>query len=144
MQTQTLRIVVALLVTVVIMLFFYTNREKDMYSKSAEPAVAQIMTEISGWEKNVLLRHLAPEAKQTFTDEQLKDWLNLYREFGRFRSIKEINFSRVASAFGLFGDKKINYFGVAHFSTGEINFNITLIERGGYFLVYNLALTKVT
>ena len=144
MQTQTLRIVVALLVTVVIMLFFYTNREKDMYSKSAEPAVAQIMTEISGWEKNVLLRHLAPEAKQTFTDEQLNDWLNLYREFGRFRSIKEINFSRVASAFGLFGDKKINYFGVAHFSTGEFNFNITLIERGGYFLVYNLALTKVT
>lgn len=144
MQIQTLRIVVALMVTVVIMLFFYTNREKDMYSKSAEPAVAQIMAEISGWEKNVLLLHLAPEAKQSFTDEQLGDWLNLYREFGRFRSIKEINFSRVASAFGLFGEKKINYFGVAHFSTGEINFNITLIERGGYFLVYNLALTKVS
>ena len=144
MQTQTLRIVVAILITVVIMLFFYTNREKDRYSRSAEPAVAQIMTEISGWEKNVLLLHLAPEAKQSFIDEQLNDWLSLYREFGRFRSIKEINFSRVASAFGLFGDKKINYFGVAHFSTGEINFNITLIERGGYFLVYNLALTKVS
>lgn len=144
MQVQTLRIVVALLLTVVVMLYFYTNREKDLYRKSAEPAVAQILTEVSGWEKPVFLLHLAPEAKQTLSDEQFENLLKLYRSFGRYRSMKEINFSRVISAFSLIGEKRINYSGIAHFATGEVNFNITLIERGGYFFVYNLALTKVT
>jgi len=81
MQIQTLRIIVAMLLTLVAMLYFYTNREKDYYSKSAEPAVAQILTEISSWEKQTLLTHLAPETKQTINDEQLEKLLNLYRTF---------------------------------------------------------------
>jgi len=99
MQIQTLRIIIAILLTLVMMLYFYTNREKDYYSKSAEPAVAQILTEISGWEKQTLLVHLTPEAKQTVSDEQLDKLMNLYRSFGRFRSIQELNFSRTVSAF---------------------------------------------
>ncbi|MDP1933848.1 MAG: hypothetical protein Q8K47_03050, partial [Nitrosomonas sp.] len=112
MQIQTLRIIVALLLTLVVMLYFYTNREKDYYSKSAEPAVARILTEISGWEKHVLLTHLAPEAKQTVSDEQLDKLMNLYRGFGRFQSIEELNFSRTVSAFSLVGEKRINYSGI--------------------------------
>lgn len=144
MQVQTLRIVIAFLLTAVLMLYFYTNREKDYYSKSAEPAVTQILTEISSWRKNIFLLHLASEAKQTLTDEQLEGLLKHYGEFGRFRSIKEINFSRTVSAFSLAGEKRINYSGVANFDVGEISFNITLIERGGYYLVYNLTLAKLT
>ncbi len=144
MQVQTLRIVIAFLLTAVLMLYFYTDREKDYYSKSAEPAVTQILTEISSWRKNIFLLHLASEAKQTLTDEQLEGLLKLYGEFGRFRSIKEINFSRTVSAFSLAGEKRINYSGVANFDVGEISFNITLIERGGYYLVYNLTLAKLT
>lgn len=144
MQVQTLRIVIAFLLTAVLMLYFYTNREKDYYSKSAEPAVTQILAEISSWRKNIFLLHLASEAKQTLTDEQLEGLLKHYGEFGRFRSIKEINFSRTVSAFSLAGEKRINYSGVANFDVGEISFNITLIERGGYYLVYNLTLAKLT
>lgn len=142
MQIQTLRIIVAMLLTLVAMLYFYTNREKDYYSKSAEPAVTQILTEISSWEKRVLLTHLAPETKQTVDDEQLEKLLGIYRSFGRFRSIQELNFSRTVSAFSLMGEKRINYSGIADFDAGPVSLNITLIERGGFFLVYNFTLVK--
>ena len=142
MQIQTLRIIVAILLTLVAMLYFYTNREKDYYSKSAEPAVTQILTEISSWKKQALLIHLAPEAKQTVNDEQLEKLMNLYRSFGRFQSIQELDFSRTASAFSLVGEKRINYSGIANFDTGPVRLNITLVERGGFFLVYNFTLAK--
>ena len=142
MQIQTLRIIVAILLTLVAMLYFYTNREKDYYSKSAEPAVTQILTEISSWKKQALLIHLAPEAKQTVNDEQLEKLMNLYRSFGRFQSIQELDFSRTASAFSLVGEKRINYSGIANFDIGPVRLNITLIERGGFFLVYNFTLAK--
>ncbi|MBS0424477.1 MAG: hypothetical protein JSR71_08670 [Proteobacteria bacterium] len=142
MQVKTLRAIVALLLTLVVMLYFYTNREKDYYSKSAEPAITQILSDISSWKKQKLLVHLAPETKQTITDEQLDELLTHYRSFGRFQSIEELNFSRTASAFSLFGEKRINYSGLAKFDAGSISLNITLIERGGFFLVYNFALAK--
>ena len=142
MQVQTLRIIMAILLTLAIMLYFYTNREKDYYSKSAEPAVAQILAEISTWKKQALLIHLTPEAKQAVNDEQLDKLMNFYRSFGRFRSIQELNFSRTVSAFSLVGEKRINYSGTANFETGLVNLNITLVERGGFFLVYNFTLAK--
>ncbi|TXI20778.1 MAG: hypothetical protein E6Q62_00525 [Nitrosomonas sp.] len=144
MQVQTLRIIIAIMLTLVIMLFFYTGREKDFYNKSAEPAVAQILTEISSWEKQALLIHLTPEAVQAVNNEQLDKLLNLYRGFGKFRSIQEINFSRTVSAFSFIGEKRINYSGIANFDVGPVSFNITLVERGGYFLVYNFTLAKVS
>lgn len=142
MQIQTLRLITAVLVIIVFMLYMHTNSEQRFYSKTAEPAVAQILTEISTWQEEPLLRHLAPEARETTTDEQLKQLLDRYREFGRFYSINELNFSRTASVFSLFGDKRINYSGIADYSTGPVSFNITLVERGGYFLVYNFSLAR--
>ena len=143
MQAQTLRIIIAILLTSVIMLYFYTNREKDYYSKSAEPAVAQILSEISSWDKQALLIHLTPEAQQAVNDEQLEKLINFYRSFGRFRSIQELNFSRTVSTFSLLGEKRINYSGIANFDSSPVNLNITLVERGGFFLIYNFALSKV-
>ena len=142
MQIHTLRIIVALLLTLVVMLYFYTDREKSYYTKTAEPAIARILTEISSWEKQKLLLHLAPEAKQTINDEQLDELLKLYRGFGRFQSIQELNFSRTVSAFSLMSEKRINYSGIAKFDAGLVSLNITLIERGGFFLVYNFTLAK--
>ena len=142
MQTQTLRIITAALVIVFSMLYMHTYSEQRFYSKTAEPAVAQILAEISTWQEEPLIRHLAPEARETITDEQLKQLLDRYREFGWFYSINELNFSRTASVFSLFGDKRINYSGVADYSTGPVSLNITLIERGGYFLVYNFSLAR--
>ena len=144
MQVQTLRFIIAVLMTIAIMLYFHTSREQKFYSKTAEPAVVQILIEISTWQKEPLLRHLAPEAKETIADQQLDQLLDHYRSFGRFYSIDELDFSRTASAFSLFGEKRINYSGVADYSTGPVNVNITLVERGGYFLVYNFTLTKAT
>lgn len=142
MQVQTLRLITAVLVIIVFMLYVHTNSEQRFYSKTAEPAVAQILTEISTWQEEPLIRHLAPEARETIIDEQLKQLLDRYREFGWFYSINELNFSRTASVFSLFGDKRINYSGVADYSTGPVSLNITLIERGGYFLVYNFSLAR--
>lgn len=142
MQAQTLRIIMAVLLTAALMLYFYTNREKDYYSKSAEPAVTQILTEISTWQKQALMIHLAPEAKQAVNDEQLDKLINFYRSFGRFQSIEELNFSRIVSAFALVGEKRINYSGIANFDAGLVYLNITLVERGGFFLVYNFTLTR--
>jgi hypothetical protein len=132
----------AILLTLAVMLYFYTNRERDYYSKSAEPAVTQILTEVSSWEKQVFLVHLTPEAKQAVTDEQLDKLINFYRSFGRFKSIQELNFSRAVSTFSLVGEKRINYSGTANFDAGLVNLNITLVERGGFFLVYNLTLAR--
>ncbi len=143
-QAQTLRLITAVLVIIVFMLYMHTNSEQRFYSKTAEPAVAQILAEISTWQEEPLLRHLAPEAKETITDEQLKQLLDRYREFGWFYSINELHFSRTASVFSLFGDKHINYSGIADYSTGPVSLNITLVERGGYFLVYNFSLARAT
>ena len=143
MQAQTLRVIMVIFLTSVIMLYFYTNREKDYYSKSAEPAVAQILSEISSWDKQALLIHLTPEAQQAVNDEQLEKLINFYRSFGRFRSIQELNFSRTVSTFSLLGEKRINYSGIANFDSSPVNLNITLVERGGFFLIYNFALSKV-
>lgn len=144
MQVQTLRLITALFLIVFIMLFMHTNSEQRYYSKTAEPAVTQIFADISSWQKESLLRHLAPEAKEIVTDEQLNQLLDRYREFGWFYSINEINFSRTASVFSLFSDKRINYSGIADYSTGPVSFNITLVERGKYFLVYNFSLARAT
>ena len=130
MPIQTLRIIIAILVTAMAMLYFHTGREKDFYDKSAQPAITQILSEISNWQKDTLLIHLAPEAKQ-------------YKKLGRFRSIQEINFSRTASAFSLIGEKRINYSGIANFDNAAANLNMTLVERGGFFLVYNFTLTQI-
>lgn len=143
MRIQTLRIIVAILMTSVVMLYVYTDREKDFYKKSAEPAVIQILGEISTWQKQALLKHLAPEAKQSISDDQLDQLLQQYQKLGRFRSIREINFSRTASAFSLIGEKRINYSGIVNFDNAAANLNITLVERGGFFLVYNFTLTQV-
>ncbi|MDH5479272.1 MAG: hypothetical protein OEX11_00720 [Nitrosomonas sp.] len=141
-QVQNLRLIIAFLLTIVVMLYFHTSREKNYYSKSAEPAVTQILAEMSIWQKEPLLRHLAPEAKQTVTDEQLDQLLAQYRNFGRFRSVEELEFSRTVSAFSLFGEKRINYSGIVNFDAGPVNVNITLTERNGFFLVYNFTLTR--
>ncbi|MCB1984294.1 MAG: hypothetical protein H6936_16365 [Burkholderiales bacterium] len=143
MQIQTLRLITALFVIIFIMLYVHTNSEQRFYSKTAEPAVTQIFKDISDWQKASLLRHLAPEAKETITDEQLNQLLDRYREFGWFYGVNEINFSRTASVFSLFGDKHINYSGTADYSTGAVRFNITLVKRGKYFLVYNFSLARV-
>ena len=142
MQVQTLRFIIAVLLTIVIMLYFHTNSERKFYSKTAEPAVAQILAEISTWQEEPLLRHLAPEARETINDEQIKQLLNHYREFGQLYSVNELNFSRTASAFSLFGEKRINYSGLADYTSGPVSLNITLVERGGYFMVYNFTLGR--
>lgn len=143
-QAQTLRLIIAVLVIIFVMLYMHTNSEQRFYSKTAEPTVAQILKEISTWQEEPLLRHLAPEAKATITDEQLRQLLDRYREFGWFYSVNELNFSRTASVFSLFGDKHINYSGLADYSTGPVSLNITLVERDGYFLVYNFSLARAT
>jgi hypothetical protein len=142
MQIQTLRLIVFSMLTMVIMLFFYTSQQKTYYQKTALPAVGQILTEISSWEKQALYRNLAPETQQTVNDAQLKELLHQYRPFGRFRSIDELDFSRTISAFSLFGEERVNYSGTVNFEAGLVNINITLVARRGFFLIYNFSLTK--
>ena len=142
MPIQTLRLIVFTMLTAVIMLFFYTSQQKTHYQRTAITAVNQILTEISTWEKEALLRNLAPEATQTVSEVQLEDLLRLYRPLGRYRSIEDLDFSRTVSAFSLIGEKRVNYSGTVNFDAGLVNLNITLVQRGGFYLIYNFALTK--
>ena len=142
MQVQILRLIVFIMMTLVVMLYFYTSQQKTYYQRTALPAVGQILTDISSWEKQALLRNLTPEAQQTVSDAQLEELLNRYRQLGRFRSLEELDFSRTVSAFSLFGEKRVNYSGTANFDAGLVNVNITLVARGGFFLIYNFSLTK--
>ncbi len=131
------------MLTLVVMLYFYTSQQKTYYQKTAFPAVGQILTEISSWEKQALFRHLAPETQQTVSEAQLEELLNQYRPLGRFRSIEDLDFSRTMSAFSIFGEERVNYSGTVNFDAGLVSINITLVARGGFFLIYNFALTKV-
>jgi hypothetical protein len=144
MQVKTLRLIVFIMMTLVVMLYFHTSQEKTHYQRTAIAAIDQILSEISSWEKHVLLRHLAPEAQQTVSELQLEALLDQYRNFGRYRSINELEFSRTISAFSLVGEKRINYSGTVNFDAGLVSISMTLVERGGFYLVYNFALTKAT
>ena len=142
MPIQILRLIVFTLLTAVIMLFFYTSQQKTHYQRTAITAINQILTEISGWEREALLHHLTPEAIQTVNEAQLDELLRLYRPFGRYRAIDDLDFSRTVSAFSLIGEKRVNYSGTVIFDAGLVNLNITLVQRGGFYLIYNFALTK--
>lgn len=141
MPIQTLRLIVFTMMTVVVMLFFYTSEQKTHYQRTAITAVNQILSEISTWEKEALLRNLAPEATQTISESQLEELLRLYRPLGRYHSIDDLDFSRTMSAFSLIGEKRVNYSGTVYFDAGLVNVNITLVQRDGFYLIYNFSLT---
>ncbi len=144
MQTSTLRGISIVLLIIFGTLYFYTGQQKEYYEKTALPAISGILKEISQWEKNGLLAYLAPEAKQTITEDNLARLLNHYRQFGAFKSVGELQFSRLASALSLFGQRRVSYSGIAQFENGPVNLTITLNQTGNGFLIYNLSLTEAT
>ncbi|MEH6910185.1 MAG: hypothetical protein V7459_06325 [Oceanicoccus sp.] len=142
MKPSNLRIITLLMLTICVGLYFYTDKQKDYYDRVAIPVATNIITEISSWEKDVLLKHLSQDAQKTLNDSQLETLLVHYRKFGQLKTVDNFQFSRIASALFLFGDRKINYSADALFSTGAAAINITLTSDGNSFQIYNFTVTR--
>jgi len=131
-----------LLLAMCVGMYLYTEEQKDYYDRVAIPIATNILTEISRWEKSVLLDHLSLDAQKTLDDSQLETLLLHYQKFGQLKTVDNFQFSRVASALSLFGDRKINYSADATFSSGTAAINITLIAEGNSFKIYNFTVTR--
>ncbi len=142
MKPSNLRIMTLLLLAMCVGMYLYTEEQKDYYDRVAIPIATNILTEISRWEKSVLLDHLSLDAQKTLDDSQLETLLLHYQKFGQLKTVDNFQFSRVASALSLFGDRKINYSADATFSSGTAAINITLIAEGNSFKIYNFTVTR--
>jgi hypothetical protein len=143
LNKYNLRIVTLLLLTLCIGLYFYTDSQEEQFNTTAKPATKDILMAISDWQPESLLYHLSTEAKNTLSEQQLTILLNRYREFGKFQSFDELQFSRVASALSLFGSKRINYQTDATFSKSRARVNITLVLYNDQFKIYNLTISRL-
>lgn len=123
-------------------LYFYTQEQKDYYDRVAVPVATNMITEISSWEKAVLLKHLSQEAQETLDERQLNRLLEHYRGFGRLKTASNFQFSTVASALSLLGGSKINYSADAVFENGPAIINVTLVPVGNSFKIYNFTVTR--
>lgn len=142
MTKSTLRTVVLVMLIAAAGLYLYTDQQRQRYQQTAAPAVSRILTDISSWEKDILIGHLAAETRQVLTDQQLQKLLTHYQQFGQLQSIGELHYSRIMGVFSLFGDTRINYSGTAVFASGPANINITLTPHGSGFLIYNFTLSS--
>lgn len=142
MNTSNLRIMTLLMLAMCVGLYFYTDEQKSYYDRVAIPIATNMLMEISSWEKTILLKHLSKDAQETLDDSQLETLLLHYRKFGRLKTVGNFQFSRVASALSIFGDNKVNYSADATFSSGTAAINITLINDGHRFKIYNFTVTR--
>lgn len=142
MKRSNLRITTLLMLAICVGLYFYTTEQKNYYDRVAIPIATNILTEISSWEKSALLNNLSQEAQETLNDSQLETMLLHYRKFGQLDSVKNFQFSRVASALSILGESKINYSADAIFSSGAAAINITLVSEGKRLKIYNFTVTR--
>ncbi len=141
-NNNNLRIATLFFLMLCIGLYVYTSEQKDYYDAHAKPAAEQMITALSHWQKSTLLEHLSEQAKQTLSDQQLNKLLDHYRQFGQLEQLKELQFSRLASALSLFGQRHINYQADAIFSNSHAHINLTLIAHGNSYKIYNFTISK--
>jgi hypothetical protein len=126
-------------------LYFYTDSQQQYYDNSAKLITADMLMEISSWQREPLLKHLSIDAQKTLTNQQLEKLLDHYQQqFGQLKSIDNLQFSRIASALSLFGSKRINYQTNATFSNGRAHINITLVVVDNSFKIYNFTISRLT
>ncbi|MFA7554342.1 MAG: hypothetical protein WCY88_08835 [Spongiibacteraceae bacterium] len=144
MNTANLRIITLFFLILCIGLYFYTNEQKKYYDAVAIPIATNMLNDISLWEKPALKKHLSAEAQQTLNDQQLGTLLDHYRQFGQLQSLEPLQFSQLASALALLGEKRINYQTEATFSEGRAHINLTLIPKGEQFKIYNFSINPIS
>ena len=143
MTNTNLRIITLFLLILCIGMYFYTDEQKSYYDRVAIPAATAMLQDISDWQEQTLLKHLSDQAKQTLSEQQLRQLLNQYRQFGQLQHIDGLQFSRLASALAVFGERRINYATDASFSNGRAHINITLIPADSGYKIYNFTITPV-
>lgn len=144
MNRNYLLLVVLLCVAAYGGLYYHTSQEAERYEDKAIPWLVSTMYDISSWEPADLYDKLAPEAKAAVTQEQLENVLVRYRPLGRFESLEAMEFSRLAAVMSLFSsEQKIGYSGVAQFANARASLTVTLSEKNGRFMLYNINLAQV-
>jgi len=145
MLNKPLNIAVAGLLVLFAALYVYTSKQEDNYAQTAVPWMEQNLPEITTWEIDQTWNRLAPEAKAIIDRRQLDAILNQYELMGIYQGMENPEFSRLASALSLFsGDAKINYSAKLHFSNADAILTITLVQRQGEFMIYNMNMGEMT
>jgi hypothetical protein len=141
MPTNYLRIAVLIMLVLFTSLYFYTDKQQQRYQAIAEPAVSNILLDISSWQAADMRKHLSQQANQTLSPEQLETLLSQYRPLGKLLSVNELFFSHLMSVFSLLGEPRVSYTGTATFENGPASLTLTLVEQRDHFLIYNLNLS---
>lgn len=140
---KPLQIIVIVILCVVGSLYWYAGRQEARYDAAATAYLQQALTAIGGWHSTALRRHLATEALDTASDQQLEAMAERYRPLGAFQSLQEVKFARLTAALSLFGsDTLLSYHGQARFANGTAQLTATLVVRDGSFKLYNFSLSS--
>ena len=127
-------------------LWWYTERQEERYRDSIEPWLRTTLTDISHWQPDALLRHLAPAARMTLEDpQQLETVLARYRSLGALQQIERIELAAVPTAMALLSGarQRLSYQIVARFEAGTAPITCTVLaEKQGYSL-YNFSIGQV-
>ena len=143
MGNHQLRIISLVLLGLCAGLYFYTAEQEAYYDRQVRPVVNDMLMDIGQWQKPALLHHLSPAARNTLSDQQIEQLLQRYRQFGALQSFEPLQFSKLASAFSLLGDSKINYQTNAQFDQAQGHINITVIAEAGSYKIYNLSINSI-
>lgn len=145
MWNKPLNLAVAGLLVLFCGLYVYTGKQADKYAQTAVPWLEQNMPAITTWKVEETWKRLAPEAKAIIDQRQLDAIINRYELMGIYKGMESPEFSRLASALSvLSGDAKINYSAKTHFSNADAILTITLVQRQGEFMIYNMNLGEMT
>ncbi len=122
-------------------LYYQSAQQEKHYEKTALPWVVDSLWQVSGWRTADVWPLLAPEAKEVVTKQQLDAVLAQYAPLGRFISLGDARFSRLASILSMLSsDQRIGYSALAAFENGEAVVTLVLLEREGRFYIYNINL----
>ena len=145
MFSKPLNIAVAIFLVLFTAIYMYTSNQRDKYAQSAIPWLEKNLPAITTWEVEQTWSRLAPEVKQIVDRNELDKIINQYELMGVYQGMEDPEFSRVASAFSIFGsDPKINYTALLHFTQADAILTITLVQRQGEFMIYNLNLGEMS
>ncbi len=122
-------------------LYYRSEQQQAHYEVTAIPWLEQSLRRISSWRSSDLWPLLAPEAQAVISREQLDGVMAQYAPLGRFVSLGEPRFSRLASMLSLLSsEQRIGYSALVEFENGEAVVTLTLLERDGRFYIYNINL----
>ncbi len=125
-------------------LYYYAYQQDKRHSANASVYMEKVMADISVWQREALWSHLAPEARERVSQEQLETVLKQYRRLGRFVDMDAPRYSMLTAALSVFGSgTQLSYSFPARFEQGSALVTATLDVGDGSFRLYNFSIRQV-